>query len=74
MAAPLDCDADFAVCRKYGWLHNRILLHLQAELSMLELDLECIDDAQAKGVQFEERRGLWCVLLANLGERRHLQR
>ena len=56
MAASLDCDADFAICREYGWSHNRILLHLQAELSRLELDLEYVDDTQAKGVQFGERR------------------
>ncbi len=74
MTTSLDCDANIAICRKYGLLHDRILLHLQAELSRLELDLECIDDAQAKGVHFEERRGLWCDLLANLGERKHLQR
>lgn len=53
MAATCDCDAKFSICRKFGWLHNRVLLHLQAELARLEYDLEWIDAAQAERQEFK---------------------
>ena len=43
VAAIEDCDPSFLVYRKFGWLHNRILLHLQDELVELESDLEELD-------------------------------
>lgn len=60
MAAVYDCDANFSACRKFGWLHNRVLLHLQAELGRLEDELQDLDDEQAAKLQFKERKGLWC--------------
>ncbi|KAL9075464.1 MAG: hypothetical protein Q9161_001536 [Pseudevernia consocians] len=66
LAASHDCHANFSIYRKYGWLHNRVLLYLQAELPRLEWDLQLIDDEQAEKVQFKERKGLWCDRLDNL--------
>ena len=43
LAAFEDCDPNFLIYRKYGWLHNRLLLHLQDELKKLEEDLERLD-------------------------------
>lgn len=63
MAAVYNCDANFSACRKFGWLHNRVLLHLQAELGRLEDELQDLDDEQAAKLQFKERRGLWCDVL-----------
>ena len=60
MAACQACDANFSIYRKFGWLHNRVLLHLQAELSKLEFDLQTIDDKQAESREFKERVGLTC--------------
>lgn len=60
MAACFYCDANFSSYRKYGWLHNRVLLHFQAELARLEDELQHIDDAQAGRVLFKEHKGLWC--------------
>ena len=36
-------DTDFLVYRKFGWLHNYALLHLQDELAQLQDDLEILD-------------------------------
>ncbi|CAF9906334.1 MAG: hypothetical protein ALECFALPRED_002202 [Alectoria fallacina] len=58
MAACQACDANFSIYRKFGWLHNRVLLHLQAELSKLEFDLQTIDDKQAESREFKERTKL----------------
>ena len=43
LAAFEDCDPNFLIYRKFGWLHNRLLLHLQDELKKLEEDLERLD-------------------------------
>lgn len=48
LAAFIDCDPNFRIYRKFGWLHNRVLLHIQDELQKLEDDLERIDAWEAK--------------------------
>jgi hypothetical protein len=45
LAALLNSDENFLVCRKYGWLHSRILLYRQDELRELEQELLCMDKA-----------------------------
>ena len=47
VAAFEDCDPCFLVYRKFGWLHNRLLLHLQDELTVLEEELEEFDKHEA---------------------------
>lgn len=42
-----DCDPCFLVYRKFGWLHNRLLLHLQDELQVLEEELLRFDRDEA---------------------------
>lgn len=44
LAAFMDCDPNFRIYRKFGWLHNRVLLHIQDELQKLEHELEVVDD------------------------------
>ncbi len=44
VAAELDTDPNFLVFRKFGWLHNFVLLDLQDELQVLEKDLEELCD------------------------------
>ncbi|KAL9629719.1 MAG: hypothetical protein Q9164_006752 [Protoblastenia rupestris] len=39
VAAFEDCDSSLLIYRKFGWLHNRILLSIQAELAELEAKL-----------------------------------
>ena len=43
VAAFEDCDPNFLIYRKFGWLHNRIILHTQDELQELEERLEGLD-------------------------------
>ncbi|MCJ1388726.1 hypothetical protein MMC18_001575 [Xylographa bjoerkii] len=43
VAAVEDCDPNFLICRKFGELHLRVLLHRQDELAELEDDLERLD-------------------------------
>ena len=38
-----DCDPYFLIYRKFGWLHNRLLLHSQDGLSVLGKELEDFD-------------------------------
>ena len=47
LAAYIDCDPNFRIYRKFGWLHNRVLLHLQDELQKLEQELEGVDKWEA---------------------------
>ena len=37
-------DENFLMCRSYGFLHNRVLLYRQDELSQLETQLIAMDD------------------------------
>ena len=43
VAAIENLDSDLLVYRKYGWLHNYALLHLQDELAELQGELEALD-------------------------------
>lgn len=43
LAAIEDCDPNFLICRKFGWLHTRVLLHRQDELVECEEALERLD-------------------------------
>lgn len=43
VAAIEDLGLDFLIYRKFGWLHNYALLHLQDELAELQDDLETLD-------------------------------
>ncbi|KAF2685664.1 hypothetical protein K458DRAFT_416885 [Lentithecium fluviatile CBS 122367] len=45
LAALLNSDENFLICRKYGLLHNRVLLYRQDELRELELELLSMDKA-----------------------------
>ncbi|KAF2653324.1 hypothetical protein K491DRAFT_603067, partial [Lophiostoma macrostomum CBS 122681] len=45
LAAFLNSDENFLICRKYGWLHSRVLLYRQDELRELEQELLCMDKA-----------------------------
>lgn len=47
VAAFEDSDPCFLMYRKFGWLHNRLLLQLQDELSVLEVQLENFDKDEA---------------------------
>lgn len=44
LAAIEDCDPDFLICRRFGWLHGRLLLNIQDELQELERELEGEDE------------------------------
>ena len=47
LAAFEDCDPSFLIYRKFGWLHNRLLLHLQDEVQVLENNLLSFDKFEA---------------------------
>ena len=42
-AAWMNCDPNFLVTRRYGWLHTRVMLYRQSELRELELKLQRSD-------------------------------
>ena len=48
LAAFMDFEPNFQIYRKFGWLHNRVLLHIQDELQVLEQELEGIDNWEAE--------------------------
>ena len=48
VAAVEDCDPNFLICRKFGELHLRVLLHRQDELVEMEEELEYLDKADYK--------------------------
>ncbi|KAL9605448.1 MAG: hypothetical protein Q9179_001360 [Wetmoreana sp. 5 TL-2023] len=59
LAAYLNADPNFLIYRKFGWLHNRLLLYLQDELVELEYKLEKIDKrtfSEADDTQLKSRR------------------
>lgn len=45
LAAFENADPSFLIYRKFGWLHNRLLLYLQDELAELEHELDKRDKA-----------------------------
>lgn len=47
VAAFEDLDGEFLVYRKFGYLRNYTLLHLQDELSALQGELEGLDEWEA---------------------------
>ena len=53
-----DSDPNFLMCRKFGWLHLRVLLHHQDELVELEEELERLDafDAGSDFRKLKSRR------------------
>ena len=40
----MNTDTNFLMCRSYGFLHNRVLLYRQDELSQLEKQVIAMDD------------------------------
>lgn len=42
-AAWMNCDVNFLLARRYGWLHNRVLMFRQSELNELEEELDELD-------------------------------
>jgi hypothetical protein len=48
VAAFLDSDECFSVYRRFGFLQSRLLLNKQAKLRKLEVELECLDEKEAK--------------------------
>ncbi|KAF2213854.1 hypothetical protein CERZMDRAFT_95884 [Cercospora zeae-maydis SCOH1-5] len=43
-AAWMNCDENFLMTRRYGWLHNRVMLYRQSELRELEVQLQMCDE------------------------------
>lgn len=43
-AAWMNCDENFLIARRYGWLHNRVMMFRSSELHELELTLESVDE------------------------------
>jgi hypothetical protein len=54
LAAFLNSDDDFAILRRFGKLHMRMLVQLQVELTLLEEELEKMDRSD-DGSEFEYR-------------------
>ncbi len=48
LAAFVNSDGNFFICRKYGFLRNRVLLYRQDELSCLEKELIALDQDNSK--------------------------
>ncbi|KAF2257626.1 hypothetical protein CC78DRAFT_600228 [Lojkania enalia] len=72
LAAFLNSDENFLICRKYGLLHSRVLLYRQDELRELEQKLQKMDAAAAKSnggkgihsrVRDENESGEWRALI-----------
>ena len=45
LAAFINSDENFLMCRRFGFLHSRVLLYRQDELSEMERELIDMDDA-----------------------------
>ncbi|KAI4279433.1 MAG: hypothetical protein LQ337_000244 [Flavoplaca oasis] len=59
VAAFVNADPSFLIYRKFGWLHNRILLYLQDEIVALEYKLNKLDQGtftDDKEVKLKSRR------------------
>lgn len=71
-AAWMNLDENFLLTRRYGWLHNRVMMFHQSQLHDLEVQLEAVDEDLAteeagalashqtfvQGVEGEEREAL----------------
>ena len=44
LAAFIDSDENFLMCRRFGFLHSRVLLYRQDELTKLEKNLIAMDE------------------------------
>lgn len=51
LTAIMNSDNNFTMFRRFGTLHIRNLLHLQAELSVLEQELKDLDNAEALNLE-----------------------
>ncbi|KAL8909257.1 MAG: hypothetical protein Q9171_005113 [Xanthocarpia ochracea] len=62
VAAFENADPSFLIYRKFGWLHNRLLLYLQDELAELEFKLDQLDKAtfsDDEDIKLSSRRDDW---------------
>ncbi|KAL8859136.1 MAG: hypothetical protein Q9178_004399 [Gyalolechia marmorata] len=62
VAAFENADPSFLIYRKFGWLHNRLLLYLQDELAELEYKLDKLDKAtfsDDEDIKLSSRRDDW---------------
>ncbi|KAI9881094.1 MAG: hypothetical protein M1830_008252 [Pleopsidium flavum] len=48
LAAFINSDPNFLMCRRFGFLHSRVLLYRQDELAQLENDLMSLDEEDAE--------------------------
>jgi hypothetical protein len=58
LAAILNSDENFLICRKYGVLHSRVLLYRQDELRELEKELYIMDQVESRkdgGITLQSR-------------------
>lgn len=57
-AAFMNCDDNFLMCRRFGFLHDRVLLYRQDELTQLERDLVEMDslDAEEDPLSLQSRK------------------
>ncbi len=61
LAAFINSSSTFAIWRRFGTAHNRVLLHLQATITRLEQQLEELDKADAENPKrlYRLRRNEW---------------
>ncbi|KAL8807456.1 MAG: hypothetical protein Q9223_001242 [Gallowayella weberi] len=62
VAAFENADPSFLIYRKFGWLHNRLLLYLQDELAELEYKLDKLDKetfSDDDDIKLSSRRDDW---------------
>jgi hypothetical protein len=57
LTAFVNSDDDFAMCRSFKYCHNRVLLHLQVEITELEKAIFDLDkkDEENPAVQYRRR-------------------
>ena len=48
VAALVDSDPNWNIYRRFGYLRNRVMLHTQAELASLEVELQKLDYRDSK--------------------------
>ncbi|KAL8900816.1 MAG: hypothetical protein Q9207_005507 [Kuettlingeria erythrocarpa] len=57
LAAFMNSDEHFMVYRRFGWLHSRVLMHLQDDVDELELSLKNLDEHEETS---PVRRQIFC--------------